>query len=260
MNVLIMILAILPGLLICYGIYRYDKYNREPAFHLVGCFLLGMAITYPAIQIEWFAEQQGWEQKGGIWGLLLVAFIFVALNEELLKFLVVLIYPFPRSFFDEPLDGIVYAVVTSMGFATLENVIYADQFGFETTLVRSFTAVPAHATFAVLGGYFIGKARFDKKKRFHLLAMGLLAAVIPHGIYDLFILQNYAEWIIGLVLPLLGVSIYFAVRLIKLARQASPFINELPKSIDSTNSIVSSENSEIASKTNYTERKGNEEE
>ncbi len=223
MNILIMILAILPGLLICYGIYRYDKYNKEPAWHLAGCFIAGMLITYPAIQIEWFAEQQGWEHTS-FWGLLLVAFVFVALNEELLKYLVVLIYPFPRKFFDEPLDGIVYAIMTSMGFATLENVIYAYRFGFETTLIRSFTAVPAHAAFAVLAGYFIGRARFEKAKRIPLLGLGLLAAVIPHGLYDFFILQDVAEWMIGLVLPLLGICIFFAIRLVKSARRASQFL------------------------------------
>ena len=53
-------------------------------------------------------------------------------------------------------DGIVYAVMIGMGFATLENIIYASRFGLETTLFRAFTAVPAHGVFAAIMGYYIG--------------------------------------------------------------------------------------------------------
>jgi RsiW-degrading membrane proteinase PrsW (M82 family) len=40
------------------------------------------------------------------------------------NFLVLRYYSFTRRSFDEPLDGIVYSVLVSMGFATVENVFY----------------------------------------------------------------------------------------------------------------------------------------
>ena len=64
------------------------------------------------------------------------------------------------------MDGIVYGVTVSLGFATLENFYYvyllADY--FETTsmslaILRSFSAVPAHAVFGVFMGYFFNKKR-----------------------------------------------------------------------------------------------------
>lgn len=50
--------------------------------------------------------------------------------------------------FDEPLDGIVYGVTASLGFATLENILYVVDGGFEVALVRAFTqcrAMPCSA-------------------------------------------------------------------------------------------------------------------
>lgn len=51
-----------------------------------------------------------------------------------------------------------YAVMVSMGFAATENIIYVVQGGYVTGILRAFTAVPAHATFGILMGYFMGIA------------------------------------------------------------------------------------------------------
>ena len=48
-----------------------------------------------------------------------------------------------------------------MGFATLENILYVQKYGIQTGFLRMFLSVPAHATFGVLMGYHVGKAKFD---------------------------------------------------------------------------------------------------
>ena len=73
-----------------------------------------------------------------------------------------------------------------MGFATLENVIYADRYGLQTIALRAFTAVPAHGAFAVIMGYFVGLSKTNKPKRIILLLTGLGIATVVHGIYDFF--------------------------------------------------------------------------
>ena len=92
------------------------------------------------------------------------AFIVVALVEEFSKYIIVKYYAQNNREFNEPFDGIVYAVMVSMGFAALENVLYVYQYGSSTGITRAFTAVPAHATFGILMGYFMGKAKFSKNK------------------------------------------------------------------------------------------------
>ena len=80
-------------------------------------------------------------------------------------------YAYRKKEFDEPFDGIVYAVMVGMGFATVENISYVSQYGLMTGIMRLFMAVPAHASFAIIMGYFMGKARFSAKKENFLLKL-----------------------------------------------------------------------------------------
>ena len=144
MNILLLTLATLPGLLLSYAIFRADKYEREPLAPLLLCFALGAAVTFPALEIEKWAFNRLRPYEEGFGVIILTAFIAVALNEEVFKYAVLRCFAFPRQFFNEPLDGIVYSVMIAMGFATMENISFASRFGLETVLLRSFTAVPAH--------------------------------------------------------------------------------------------------------------------
>lgn len=224
MNSLLVLLAILPGILICVYLYYLDKYEKESKLHLFICFLLGVAITYPAIKIEAFIETNTYDYSLNIFTTLLFSFGAVALVEEVLKFIALLIYPYPRSFFNEPMDGIIYAVMIGMGFATLENVLYALDYGLETTILRAFTAVPAHGIFAVFMGYYLGLAKFAiKEKRSMLFVASLGMAVLVHGIYDFFILQQVQEWLMLLAIVTLFVSAFFSWKFIVIHQEASPF-------------------------------------
>lgn len=82
-----------------------------------------------------------------VWQQFVKAFFVVALIEEFSKYIIVRYYNQPRKWFNEPFDGIIYAVMVSMGFAAFENILYVLQGGFEVALLRAFTAIPAHATF-----------------------------------------------------------------------------------------------------------------
>ena len=57
--------------------------------------------------------------------------------------------------FDEWIDGVVYTICIGMGFALVENLIYAFDYDLITVVVRALTAVPAHAIFAIFMGFFI---------------------------------------------------------------------------------------------------------
>ena len=215
MIVLINLLAILPGLVICYLIYRFDKNEKEKLLPLAISFGLGVLATIPAMYLETLGDRMGIVESPSIWMTLLLAFIVVGLTEEFFKFACLMLYPFQKTFFNEPLDGIVYAVMIGMGFATLENIIYGTRMGIGTIGVRAFTAVPAHFVFAVISGYFVGKAKFEKEKRVYYIVVGLLSAVFLHGIYDFFILQQSYEWLMSFSLLVLILSFYLSWRMLK---------------------------------------------
>jgi len=210
-------LAIAPGLAIAIYIYWRDKFEKEPLKNLVICFLLGMVSIVPAILLENLPEQLGFfSDRSSITNTLLNAFVFVALVEELSKYLFLRLYAYPMKVFSEPYDGITYAVMISLGFATVENIHYVINGGWEAGIIRMFTAVPAHATFGVLMGFFTGLAKFRNHQTSYLI-LGLFSAILMHGTYDFFIIQQivpglylgaFVSLIAGIWLSLIAIRIH----------------------------------------------------
>ena len=66
--------------------------------------------------------------------------------------------------FDEHYDGIVYGAAVSLGFATVENILYLFANGLESALGRAILPVSSHALFGVIMGYYLGKAKFSEGK------------------------------------------------------------------------------------------------
>ena len=161
-------------------------------------------------------------ESNSILDMFIKAFFVVALVEEFSKYLIVRFAAQRNKEFNEPYDGIVYAVAVSMGFAALENVLYVYSYGFETGLFRAFTAVPAHATFAILMGYYMGKAKFSEN-RFLLNMIGLGVATLFHGAYDFFLFINFVPGIALGAFASLFVGILLSRKAMKLHRNNSLF-------------------------------------
>jgi protease PrsW len=178
-------LAVAPGFAICLYIYSRDRYEREPLRYLLISFLLGMLSTIPALVIQLLAgDTREKFAEHFILSYAVFAYIIVALSEESCKFLMLRLYAYPKKIFNDPFDGIVYGVMVSMGFATLENIEYVFQYGFHTGVIRFFLSVPAHASFGVLMGYYTGLAKFNPMNSVWLMVKGLLIAVFFHGTFD----------------------------------------------------------------------------
>jgi protease PrsW len=225
MTIVLFLLAILPGLLICFFIFGMDKYEKEPQLHLAVCFVLGIFATLPAINLEQLGERF-FSHNHDLFKIFLFATFVIALSEEILKFLALLFFAYPRKVFNEPLDGIVYSVMVSMGFATLENILYAQTYpDFTTVIARAFTAVPAHAIFAVLMGYFVGKAKFAAApiEKAKLLFKGFSAAVLAHGTYDFLLLQEQYQLLMMFGTLMIFVGAYYGKKMIEEQQGISPF-------------------------------------
>ncbi len=185
---LLLALAIAPGLAICVYIFLRDQFNREPRKRLIICFFLGfLSALIAAIAEPLLISHFQLDPAESILSAFLIAFVMVALVEEWSKYIMVRFYAFGKPEFDEPFDGIVYSVMVSMGFATVENIAYVMQHGYGTAIMRMFLSVPAHASFAIIMGYYLGKAKFAGRRRLVVLMAGLFWAVFWHGLYDLFL-------------------------------------------------------------------------
>lgn len=229
---LLIFLSIIPGIVIAGYIIWRDRHDSEPIVYLLLCFLFGMLSTYPAVKMELFGVRDlGILKNGNMFMTFTFAFAVIAFSEEYVKFIFLRYFIYPRKDFDEPMDGIVYAIMIGMGFATLENVLYIVmrqdtlEAAIRVGLLRMFTAVPAHATFAVFMGYFIGLAKFRPQGKTRFLLIGLVSAIVAHGIYDFLLFSGMAK--LAMLLGLVGTG--FSLSLILIGRhlkKGAPTVGE----------------------------------
>jgi protease PrsW len=223
MKFLVLLVAILPGLAIAYWILQQDKYEKEPWRLTIGSFVCGMLSTAPAVAIQLMLRSEADPDASESLLQSLISCIFVvALTEELSKFTFLRLYAYTSDEFNEPMDGIVYSVLISMGFATLENIFYSLQ-GLPVALARAVTAVPAHAAFGVVMGAFVGIAKFLPNRKGQMITLGLVLATLFHGLYDFFLLQKAYQWLAVLAIVTLALGLIFSKYLINEWQAISPF-------------------------------------
>lgn len=221
---LLLLLAVAPGLAIVLFIHLKDKHEPEPLMLLLLGVVCGVVSFFVSLEIGKLLHAYANIDSTDIIDQFIRAFIFVGLLEESAKFLFLrgILY----RYFDEPLDGIVYAVMVAMGFATAENIVYVIQGGGGTAIVRMFTAVPAHGVFAVIMGFFLGEAKAfpTSSGLYHILAIAF--ATFAHGFYDYFLFISFVPglWIQAFVGLLIAVVLtHYAIRQ---RQHDSPFYRE----------------------------------
>ena len=221
---LIIPLAITPGIALAILVYFHDKYEKEPFRLLRNSFLFGMLSVVPAVIVELLEGAVGFNENGHIIKTFFYAMIGVGLVEELSKYFFVRVYAYSKAAFNEPFDGIVYSVMVAMGFATAENILYSISHDTGTMVLRMFTAVPLHATCGVIMGFFMGLAKFRARPITYIF-IGLLLATLAHGAYDFFLFQQDYPLLTVLAFVSLAISIVFSYLAIRGARKRSPFIH-----------------------------------
>ncbi len=220
----LLLLAIAPIFVVIIYIYVKDKHEKEPKRLLLYNFLLGAVVSVVITTILYYAFDivLPLPDQTSIFQQFLKAFLVVGLTEEFSKYVIVRYYAQRHTEFNEPFDGIIYAVMVSMGFAATENIFYVLEGGLHTAILRAFTAVPAHATFGILMGYYMGKAKFSKHK-IVLNLIGLLSAIICHGAYDFFLFIDFVPGVwIGAILSLF-IGILLSQKAIKKHQMNSSF-------------------------------------
>jgi RsiW-degrading membrane proteinase PrsW (M82 family) len=184
---LLLTIAIGPALFWMWYFYHKDRYEPEPLSWIVKIFLLGVLIVIPIAIGEGIA---------GIFFSEIVIFVIIGpMMEEFGKFYIVKRYVYQTSEFNEPVDGIIYAVAAALGFATLENIFYifsipATELGtlFWVVILRAVLSVPGHALWASIMGYSLGIAKFGNPQDApKIIITGLAGAIVFHGLFNYFL-------------------------------------------------------------------------
>lgn len=175
--------AVVPSILLIWY-FRSRDANPEPAAVLWKTFGLGVLTVIPVLMVALPIASLLKEVEDPVLRGFLQAFLTAAGPEEFFKFTVVTLYCARHDEFDEPMDGVVYGATASLGFATLENILYVSSGGLGVAVMRALLAVPGHAFMGAVMGYFVGQAKFRPTEKGKLLTLGYFVPFLLHGLYD----------------------------------------------------------------------------
>ena len=215
-------LALLPALILLFYTYQQDRIQPEPVKMVLkgfgwGCLsvLASLCISGPLLVAGIVPES-----ISSAGDAVMTAFLGAAVPEELAKLLCLWLFLRKNPYFDERMDGIVYAVSVGMGFAAFENIEYllaADTEWVTVGIGRSLTAIPGHFGFAVIMGYYYSLNHFDAYRAPGAGWKMIVYPILAHGIYDsIAMMANVNEQLSGVITI---VVLLFVFRMVKWARK-----------------------------------------
>lgn len=204
------LLAVIPSVFLLIKVYQADKVEKEPAPLLFKLFIKGLESAFFAAVVEALLINFGLntlvrlgliEGEGSFLYHAIEAFLIVAVAEEGFKYYFLKKTTWNHPAFDYRFDAVVYAVFVSLGFATIENILYVwgsqieSGTGLQLSVYRGVLSVPAHCVFAVAMGIHYGAAKYAQgHEQFDLEEAGLrkafLVPVLMHGFFDFALMMN----------------------------------------------------------------------
>ncbi len=218
------ILAFAPGIFWLWFFVRGRAYRPKPRRLLALTFFYGMLSTVPAGILNTLFI--GGDVLDGTADLATVAaamLFVVGPVEEMSKFMAVRLGPFRSLYFDEPRDGLVYAAAASLGFASLENLLYILSFGPAVMVGRAPISTLAHVIFGSFWGYGLGiQAQEGRRAKQLWLWAGLAVAAAVHGLFNILVF-NASPMGLLLALLLVGLGLWWTLNRFRWAQRVSPF-------------------------------------
>lgn len=194
MDIKLVMLAIAPGIALVLFMYFFDKYEREPISLLIKVFIFGAISVLPIVFVEDIL--MSFNIFSGLTSAFYLSFILAGFTEEFFKRLVVMKTAFNTVHYSEKLDGIIYSVMASLGFATVENIMYvAISFKDDISvgITRAFLSVPAHMLFGITMGYYLSLSKFasseSESRKYY--KKSLIVPMILHGTFNFILLSNH---------------------------------------------------------------------
>ena len=186
-------------------VFRFTKAgSRTWGYSLLICVLFGIMAAVASVFLEYVWNYFLGDFISSHHSLIFIeSFIGVSLIEEGTKWLCLVFIISRWKNFNFYTDGILYACGIAAGFNLVEGGIYGTlEQNPVSMILRSFTAVPVHFFFAIVMGFLFARFKLEGDRFFWF---SLIIPVILHGLYDFFILQQYADLLMGAaILVLLG--------------------------------------------------------
>lgn len=176
-----------PILLVLFLFYLKFKFSIKSYANLRNGILYGMLAVVLLVISTYLIELQWHDNLRNMRRMAFFVFIIVAFSSEFAKFLVLRFAFFKLRSFEGPLEGVLYSIFISLGFATIASVLFA--FGFAGTETKFndmtlflYTYPLASIAFGVVMGFFVGMGKM-RKNSFIDNSTGLFAATFFHGLF-----------------------------------------------------------------------------
>lgn len=193
--------------------YLRKDVHPEPKKMIVKVFLWGSLITIPVffaqIGLKYLLDKFGLNSSSLTYNLI-YWFLIIALSEEFFKYLVVRLKVVNSPHLDEPLDVMLYMVVSALGFAAVENILYlftpTGEIPFHmvvdvalvVVIVRFVGATFLHTLCSSVVGYCLAMSFCAPKKKYFYVSAGIIMAAVLHGMYDFSIINLGGYFRIGI--------------------------------------------------------------
>jgi RsiW-degrading membrane proteinase PrsW (M82 family) len=186
-------MAVIPAVFWLGFFYLMDRHEPEPKPLVVGVCVLGALVAAPLADfVQYQAVPPVALEVHGIsaWSAdrLVYAILIQGLAQEMCKYAAVRYTVYLSREFDEPMDGIIYMMACGTGFAVWVNYHAIGKQGhaviLSTAAAQAVVITLAHASFAGMLGYVMGRAKFSRRSapvRGILLMLGLLVAAVLNG-------------------------------------------------------------------------------
>jgi len=212
---------ILP-LLIALVIYVYLKFRfTQWSFSLLlKSFFWGMISIVLVLAVQITASYLELDKLNNIRRILFYALVISAFFAELGKFIFLKKLIYPKDEFKTPVDGIIFGVMASMGFAFMNNILYFINIPhMSVSIPNALTAGPANVIFGVLMGFFIG---LGKQRGMRLIdsMTGLTAAVFFHGLYSFCLLTKDYRLLLAFFVGSTIIGISLCIAALKIHQEA----------------------------------------
>ncbi|MBI2644319.1 MAG: PrsW family intramembrane metalloprotease [Candidatus Wildermuthbacteria bacterium] len=276
--IFLLLLGLVPSAIWLLFYLRKDA-HPEPKHMVLRVFLLGMLATFPVIFLEKIVKiiidcgdlakflrlpfslpscaspLSSFLPEPLFWILYFV--IGVALIEELFKYLAARFGSFSNPNLDEPVDVMIYMIVSALGFAALENMLLITQLLSNTptpaspseivwvVALRFLEATSLHALASGIFGYALAFSLFQRRHHamFYFLP-GLAVATLLHGVFNFYIVsvetvekENLFPFHILLIFALLAIGLFVSLGFQQLKR-IIPTTNNVASSISSNPTLA----------------------
>lgn len=170
-------------------IFKSKKLSSLLLMFSAGCFSVLMVISFNDL----FDVISSWARNGELVNDFFYCFLMIGIPEELTKIFPLLVLLLVRRHLKEPIDYILYASASALGFAFIENLLYFQDITDGIIHGRAYLAAIGHMVDTSFIAYGFVICRFHNKKKWRLwltFPLSFFAGTISHGIYDFLLYQD----------------------------------------------------------------------